>query len=119
MHQVIDDTPRKTLPDVEQLYARCAELSSIRAAYMLHYVFNSGYDEISHDGTTMTVMDLARRNINVPARSMLFWFWGGPPDGEDWFCGSFVTMLIDRYFYNMVDEDGDFASSMEFLEKLS
>lgn len=120
MHQVIEEkvtveTP--TLPTPAQMYARCDHMSTIRVAYYLHYVFSCGQDEISFEGRTMTVMEFARGKVNTDPRECIF-FWGGPPEAEDWYSGTLVTMLLDRYLYNLSDEDGDPYTSINLLEHL-
>jgi len=66
----------------------------------------------------MTVMEFARERANTYPSNFCIFFWGGPPEAEDWYSGTLVTMLLDRYLYNLSDEDGDPYTSINLLEHL-
>lgn len=114
MHQIIEET---AYPSLDQLYDKCYARSTTSIASLLHYIFKAGFDEISVDGETLTVFDLSRMQRDNPP-TQLIWFWGGPEDNQDWFSGTLVTMLLDRYYYNLFEKEGDISSSLELLRAL-
>lgn len=94
-------------------------LTVARAVYYLTYIFDCGTHEICVAGQSTTPCDVALDSYvsSLQADRLIIHFWGGPPDEEDWYKGSLLTMLIDRLFYCVASGYTDVVE--KFLEVLN
>lgn len=95
------------LLDYDFAHQALEHLTVARVAHYLTYIFDCGTHEIftqgpAHKGqVTTTPIDLARipyLSGCLAARTIIY-FWGGPPNEEEWYQGSLLTMLIDKLYY--------------------
>jgi hypothetical protein len=89
------------LLDYDAAYQALEHLTVARAVYYLTYIFDCGEHEIYVNGQSQTPIDAARNHVGWMSNRVGIWFWGGPPDNEDWFEGTILTMLMDKLFYSV------------------
>lgn len=105
------------LLDYDAAYQSLEHLTVGRAVYYLTYIFDCGAHEVYVNGKAQAITDVAYDHSGLPANRMGVWFWGGPPGGEEWFEGSFLTLLMDKLFYSVVMGFDDLIE--KFLETLN
>ncbi len=107
----------KALLDYDAAYQALEHLTVARTVYYLTYIFDCGGHEVYVNGASQSVADVARNHSGCAANSVGVWFWGGPPASEDWFEGTFLTLLMDKLFYSVVMGYDDLIE--KFLETLN
>jgi len=125
LHQPVSAYPVSTYPDglmdSDLAYASLQHLTVPRVVNYLAYIFGAGEDEILVPGespwqkrVTTPISLVSDILTGVLACRIPVTFWGGPPDEEDWYGGSLLTLLIDRLFYNVAAGNDNIVS--RFLE---
>ena len=110
----------KNLLNYEMAHQSLEHLTVARVARYLTYIFDCGSHEIySNQGVSTTPITLATEPYlsGYLATQTEIWFWGGPPEEEDWYCGSLLTLLIDKLFYCVAMGYEDVVA--KFLEALN
>ena len=95
-------------------------LTVTRVTWFLTYIFDCGGHEIySASGVSTTPISLATEPFLAGslAERVEIWFWGGPHEAEDWYCGSLLTLLVDKLFYCVAMDYEDVVA--KFLEALN
>lgn len=71
-------------------------------------------DIVYFKGREITVCDLCCELYSRHhAKTVDLWFWGGPPDKEEWFQGTLYQFVTDRLMRALIS-----MSSREVIEKL-
>jgi hypothetical protein len=94
---------QRDLLDLDLARHSLEHLTIARVVNYLTYVFDAAEDEILCMGNVCaTPSDLL--DVFHPGKLACvteITFWGGPPEEEEWYKGTLLTMLIDRLFYNI------------------
>lgn len=109
----------RDLLNQEMAYQALEHLTVARAVRYLTYIFDCGEHEIYVGSRQTTPYELGTDlyTSGCLADRVIIWFWGGPPDYEDWFEGTLLTMLIDKLFFCVANELDDVVD--KFLETLN
>ncbi len=89
------------LLDYDAAYQALEHLTIARTVHYLTYIFGCGDHEIIVGGQAHTPTTVARDHVGRLSNRIGIWFWGGPPNNEDWFEGTMLTMLMDKLFYSV------------------
>ena len=100
-------------------YQVLEHLTVSRVVRYMQYTLCGGDHEVYYDGEQTTPIQLATRPLfaGCLASSVGIYFWGGPPEKENWFEGTLLTMLLDRLWYAVVTGHNDVVD--KFLETLN
>lgn len=109
----------RDLLDYDLAYHSLEHLTVARVVRYMTYIFDCGTHEIHSGQDIGTPVQLAAspHYAGRLAGGVEIWFWGGPPDEEDWHRGTLLTMLIDKLFYCVVSGYDDVVR--KFLEVLN
>ena len=107
----------RELLNYDAAYQALEHMTVARVVHYLAYIFDCGGQEIYVNGQAQTPIDIVHNYSGYLAHRVRIWFWGGPPDDENWFEGTMLTMLMDKLFYSVAMGYSDLIE--KFLETLN
>lgn len=108
--------------DRDMLMEAIQHFTVARVTNYLKYIFKCDDDEIilltkrgseapipiiGSNAISTSGAELGAMNPTALAGRVRIWFWGGPPEELDWYRGTYLSILVDRFFRALINNDND------------